>query len=81
MMKPSKEHDDGIEWLRKLRRGIAARCGHDLAAQSALYHQAAAKHSYKSYKGEASVLGAKKRLPHPSQPKTKNAGCCTPITI
>jgi len=58
-----RKHDDGIESLRKLRRGIAARCGHDLAGQSALYHQAAAKHSYKSYKGQAAVVGAKKRLP------------------
>ena len=61
-MKAIKMHDDGIEWLRKLRRGIAARCGNDLARQSDLYHQAAAKHSYKSYKGETALVGAKKRL-------------------
>jgi hypothetical protein len=54
-MKTIKEHDDGIDWLRKLRHRIAARCGKDLARQSDLYHQAAAKHSYKSYKWEAAV--------------------------
>jgi len=62
-MKTIKKHDDGIEWLRNLRRGIAARCGHDLARQSALYHQAAARHPYSVYKGETAVVGAKKRLP------------------
>jgi hypothetical protein len=62
-MKTIKKHDDGIEWLRKLRRGIAAQCGHDFSRQSALYHQAAGKHAYKSYKGEVAVVRAKKRLP------------------
>ena len=61
-MKTVKMHDDGIEWLRNLRLGIAARCGNDLARQSALYHQAAAKHSYNSYQGEVAVVGAKKKL-------------------
>jgi hypothetical protein len=55
-MKTIKKHDDGIEWLRKLRLGIADRCGHDLASQSALYHQAAGKHSYKSLIGEAAII-------------------------
>jgi hypothetical protein len=65
MMKTLRKDGDGIEWLRNLRQRIATRCGHDLAKQSALYHQAAAKHSYKSYKGEAAVVGkAKKRLPN-----------------
>jgi len=58
----NKKHDDGLEWLRKLRRRIATQCGHDLARQSDLYRQAAAKHSYKSYKGETAVVGAKKKL-------------------
>ena len=62
-MKTINKNDDGIEWLRNLRGGIAARCGHDLARQSALYHEAAAKHSYKAYKGEFAAIRAKKRLP------------------
>ena len=65
-MKTIKKHDDGIEWLRKLRRDIATRCGHDLATQSALYRQAAAKHSYKPYKGQIAVGGGKKKLSQPA---------------
>lgn len=61
-MKTTRHHDDGIEWLRRLRRNIAAECGHDLSKQSALYRQAAAKHSYKPYKGESPVVGPKRRL-------------------
>ena len=60
MMK-TKEHDDGLEWLRNLRQKIAEDCGHDLAKQAAVYRQAAAKHSYKVYRGETAVVGSKKR--------------------
>jgi hypothetical protein len=65
MMRTIKKHDDGIEWLRNLRQGIAARCGHDLARQSALYRQAAAQHSYKACEGEAAAVGAKRDCPVP----------------
>ena len=61
-MKTTKHHDDGLEWLRNLRRRIADDCGHDLGKQAAVYRQAAAKHSYKVYRGEAPVVGPKKRM-------------------
>ena len=59
-MKTIKQHDDGIEWLRQLRGQIAERCGHNLKKQSALYRQAAAKHSYKIYQGELPTVRAKR---------------------
>ena len=61
-MKKTKSPDDGIEWLRKLRGKIAAECDHNLVKQSAVYRQAAAKHSYKVYRGEASVTAPKRRM-------------------
>lgn len=61
-MKTNESHDDGIEWLRRMRGKIAAKCCHDLAKQSALYRQAAAKHSYRVYKGEAPVIALKRRI-------------------
>ena len=60
-MKTTKQHDDGLEWLRDLRRQIAVDCGHDLAKQASVYRQAAAKHSYKVYRGETAVVGSKKK--------------------
>ncbi len=61
-MKTTKQHDDGIEWLRALRGKIAADCGYDLAKQAAVYRRAAAKISYKVYRGEAPVAARKTRL-------------------
>ena len=60
-MKTTKQHDDGLEWLRDLRRQIAVDCGHDLTKQAFVYRQAAAKHSYKVYRGETVVVGVKKK--------------------
>lgn len=61
-MKTTRPYDDGIKWLRQLRRKIAAQCGHDLAKQSAFYRQAAAKLSYTTYKGESPAAGSKRRF-------------------
>ena len=61
MMKTTRQHDDGLAWLRDLRCKIAAACGHDLAKQASVYRQAAAKHSYKVYRGETAVVGSKKK--------------------
>lgn len=61
-MKTTEPPDDGMEWLRKLRGKIAAECDHNLAQQSAVYRQAAARHSYKVYRGEAAVTAPKKRM-------------------
>jgi hypothetical protein len=38
----NKEHDDGLEWLRKVRRNIAAKCGNDIHAINEYYRTAAA---------------------------------------
>ena len=65
MMRTIKKHDDGIEWLRNLRQGIAARCGRDLARQSALYRQAAAKHPFNACEEEAAAVGARRDCPAP----------------
>ena len=61
-MKTTRPHDDGLGWLRSLRRKVAASCGHDLAKQADVYRQAAAKHSYNVYRGEAPVVSPKRRL-------------------
>ena len=61
-MKTTKTYEGGLEWLRGLRRKIAADCGHDLAKQAEVYRRAAAKHSYNVYRGEAPVLSPKRRL-------------------
>jgi hypothetical protein len=61
-MKTTKNYDDGLEWLRTLRRKVAAKCGHDLEKQAEMYRKAAAKHSYKVFKGETAVVVQKKRL-------------------
>ena len=61
-MKTTKTYEDGLEWLRDLRRNIAADCGHDLAKQAEVCRQAAAKHSYNVYRGEAPVVSPKRRL-------------------
>ena len=61
-MKTTESHSDGLEWLRRLRGKIAEECDHDLAKQSAVYRKAAAKHSYKVYKGEAPVVATKRRI-------------------
>ena len=61
-MKTTKHHEDGIEWLRSLRGKIAKECGHDLAKQSAVYRRAAAKNSYKVYRGESPVIARKRHI-------------------
>ena len=61
-MKTTKTYEDGLEWLRDLRLRIAADCGHDLAKQATVYRQAAAKHSYNVYRGEAPIVSPKRRL-------------------
>jgi hypothetical protein len=61
-MKMNKNFDDGLEWLRRLRRTVARQCHYDLAKQSDLYHRAAARHSYKPYKGNSAVPRSGKRL-------------------
>jgi hypothetical protein len=61
MKKTLKKHDDGLEWLRNLRRRIAIQCEHDLSKQAAFYRETAAKHSYISYVDDATVVGLKKR--------------------
>ncbi len=61
-MKTTETYDDGLGWLRGLRRKIATDCGHDLAKQAEVCRQAAAKHSYNVYRGEAPVVSPKRRL-------------------
>ncbi|MGH8246561.1 MAG: hypothetical protein ACREUU_09020 [Gammaproteobacteria bacterium] len=58
----NKRHDDGLEWLRTSRRKIAAACGYDLARQAEVYRQAAAKHTYRVYKGETAPATMPRRL-------------------
>ena len=60
-MKTNKPHDDGLEWLRALRRKVAEDCGFDLGKQAEVYRRAACKQSYRAYKGEAAVVAGKKR--------------------
>jgi hypothetical protein len=61
-MKTTRHYDDGLEWLRTVRRKIAVACGHDLSRQAEVYRQAAAKHSYKVYRGETALATPRKRL-------------------
>ncbi|GDY20784.1 hypothetical protein LBMAG56_21300 [Verrucomicrobiota bacterium] len=61
-MKTTKTYEDGLEWLRGLRRKIAADSGHDLAKQADVYRRAAAQHSDNVYRGEAAVVSPKRRL-------------------
>ena len=61
-MTTTRTSGDGLEWLRGLRQKIATDCGHDLAKQAEVYRQAAAKHSYHVYRGEAPVVSPKRRL-------------------
>lgn len=60
-MKTTRKIDDGLEWLRELRRKIAADCGHDLARQSEAYRKAAAGITYNVYQGEKPVVRTKKK--------------------
>lgn len=57
----TKASDDGMNWLRDMRQRVAVECGFDLAKQAARYRQAAAKHTYRAYHGEAAIVG-KRRL-------------------
>lgn len=39
------KHDDGLEWLREIRRNTSAACGHDPARLVEHYRQVQAKYA------------------------------------
>jgi NifB/MoaA-like Fe-S oxidoreductase len=59
-----KRKDDGLEWLREIRRKIAAKCGNDVHAINEYYRAAAARIPHRSYRGPStSKRGKRKVLP------------------
>lgn len=55
-------HDDGLEWLRRIRREIDAKCDHDLAKVMQHYREAAAKIRHRSFTGKPASLRTRKPL-------------------
>ncbi len=49
----NKKHDDGLEWLRGIRRKIEAECGGDVRAVDEFYRAAAARIPHKSYRDDS----------------------------
>jgi hypothetical protein len=57
----NKERDDGLEWLRGIRRNIAAKCGNDIQAINEYYRAAAARLPHRSYR-DASLIKRRRRF-------------------
>jgi hypothetical protein len=57
-----KKHDDGLEWLREIRRKIAAKCGHDVHAINEYYRAAAARIPHRSHPGDSPSKRAKRKV-------------------
>ena len=43
-MKMKKQHDDGLEWLREIRREMAKQCNYDPKKLGELYRRAQKRH-------------------------------------
>ena len=61
-MKTKPSFDDGLEWLRQLRRKVAKDCRFDLEKQAEVYRAAAARSPYKAYQGEVPMTINRRRL-------------------
>jgi predicted aspartyl protease len=57
----NKKHDDGLEWLRELRRNLAAQCGNDLHATGEFYRAAAARGPHRVFRDNSSVKRVKRK--------------------
>jgi len=51
----NKNPNDELEWLREIRRKIAAKCGNDVHAINECYHASAARIPHQSYRGASSL--------------------------
>jgi hypothetical protein len=58
----NKKHDDGLEWLREIRRKIATKCGNDVHAINECYCAAAARIPHRSHLAESSSKRAKRKV-------------------
>jgi hypothetical protein len=58
----NKQHDDGLEWLREIRRKIAVKCGHDVHAINEFYREAAARVPHRSHPSGSSSKQAKRKV-------------------
>jgi len=58
----NKKQDDGLEWLRKIRRKIAADCGDDIHAINECYRAAAARVPHQSYQDDAPSKRVKRKI-------------------
>lgn len=53
------KHDDGLEWLRSLRRQMAAECQHDPKKLGQRYRQMQRQFKDRLYRPEAPLSAAK----------------------
>jgi hypothetical protein len=61
----NKQHNDGLEWLRKIRQLIAAECGGEIHAINEKHRAAAAGIPHRSYRdGSSSKRIKPKGLAH-----------------
>lgn len=60
-MKTKTKFDDGLQWLRQLRRKVAAECRFDLEKQADVYRAAASNRPYKAYQGDAPLTINRRR--------------------
>jgi len=58
----NKSHDDGLEWLRKIRRKIAAESGNDIHAINDFYRTAAARIPHRSHPGDSSAKRVRRKI-------------------
>jgi hypothetical protein len=58
----NKKHDDGLEWLRQIRRNMAEKCGNDIRAINECYRVAAARVPHQSYRHESSPKPVKRKI-------------------